>query len=111
MTLDNFRIQCPCGNTEQSTFQTTMEDWDGYSEYTVMECGFFSVKCKKCGAFGSTNKNEKPRSNKMNDFIITCAKCESTNWNFSDSLDNESYFSDVKDTEPLLQCDDCGCEE
>jgi DNA-directed RNA polymerase subunit RPC12/RpoP len=101
--MKNFTLKCKfCGNDNQEEFQTTLEDWDGYSEYTVLNSGYAEFKCLKCGTFGTTD-SEEGDNNKLNMFEVTCNQCGSTKWEFYSSLDNEDG--------PYIKCDECGVKE
>ena len=103
----NFRIKCKfCGNDDQKEFQTTINDWDGYSEYTVLDSGSVEFKCLKCGTFGSTDEIKKENgSNKIEMFEITCNHCGSHNYSYQNSLNDESI------QKPYIECDDCGVKD
>ena len=102
----NFKIKCKfCGNEEQDKFQTTINDWEGYSEYTVLETGCVEFKCLKCGTFGSTDEFKNEGNNKIDMFEITCSQCDSHNYSYKNSLDDD------KIKQPCIKCDECGVEE
>jgi len=103
--MNNFRIKCKfCNNEDQTKFQTTMLDADGYSEYTILSEGFIEFKCLSCGTFGTTNEEQKEGSNKLNMFELTCNKCNSHNWEYEDS--NLVPYEYCK-----IKCCDCNNEE
>lgn len=104
--MRKFNIKCKfCGNEEQDKFQTTIKDWDGYSEYTVLEEGCVEFKCLKCGTFGSTDKYKGGSNNKIDMFHITCNNCGSSNWSYINSLYKNKIFK------PHIKCDKCGEKE
>ena len=101
--MNKFTVKCEsCGNCDQREIQTTMEDWDGYSEYTVLEDGFIEFKCKKCGTFGSSHPEKKEGNNKIDLFKIRCNQCGGTKCEFEDSLNSGSMN---------ITCEKCGCQE
>jgi len=52
--LKKFEITCNCSS---KNITTNFKEWDGYSEYTVLDSGCLSMKCKDCGAYASLGKN------------------------------------------------------
>jgi hypothetical protein len=102
--MKNFKLKCKfCGNTKQKKFQTTMTDYDGYSEYTVLSSGYVEFKCKVCGTFG-TSKSDSGDNNKIEMFDVFCKKCGSKEWTFKDTADNGV-------DKPVIVCSKCGNKE
>lgn len=99
--MDNFKVKCNCGSED---IETTMENDGGYSNYTVMDDGYIEFKCKACGNFGSTDKEEKGGNNKLDQFTVTCISCGSTDWSYTPG--------DVDgDESNVITCDKCNKEE
>ena len=73
---------------------------EGYSNWTVMKNGYFSLKCHGCGKFGTTNKSVLP--NELYNFDVVCLECEQKNkFNF--------YPGDIDgEIRPHLICTNCG---
>lgn len=99
MIDEKFKINCiSCGSDK---IQTTFEADSGYSNWTVMDCGFISFKCHGCGKFGTTDDYAKP--NELSNFNIRCLKCdEENNWDY------EIQDVDGEDDETHISCKKCG---
>jgi hypothetical protein len=107
--MEKFSIKCKfCGNEDPTQFQVTMVDDEGYSNYTVMDEGYFEIKCIKCGTFGSEDHNKKDMpSNKLDQFEITCKNCGSN---------KNSYIPGDVDGDDFpeggyLKCNECNIKE
>lgn len=95
----NFEVICKCGSKD---IQSTLSDWDGYSEYTVLESSKIEFKCKDCGKFGSSDEYKKP--NNYKDFKVQCYCGAENDFSLRDTLE-----SDVKEVH--IECNKCHRKE
>ena len=95
--MKNFEVICK--NCKTKNVQTTLEDWEGYSEWTVLEDSRLEFKCGDCGKFGSSDRYKKP--NEFENFIVQCYCSAEDEYTLLDTLDD-----DVKEVQ--IKCDKCG---
>ena len=88
-----------CKHCQSKNVQSTLDDWQGYSEYTILEDSKIEFKCKDCGKFGSSDDYKKP--NNFDNFIVQCKCGEENNYTIVDTL-NE----DVEEVH--IKCNKCG---
>jgi Zn finger protein HypA/HybF involved in hydrogenase expression len=99
MKEKNHTITCKNPNCIGGRIETTMENDNGYSNWTVMDNGFVEFKCHGCGKFGSTDTYKK--TNELENFDVTCDNCGSRKW--------ESNIQDVEQEQEKtnIECSDC----
>ena len=93
----NNEIICKKCNTKN--VQSTLSDWDGYSEYTVLDVAKIEFKCKDCGKFGSSEEFKKP--NDFDNFILQCRCGAENDYEIIDTLDDDVEKVHIK-------CNKCG---
>ncbi len=93
----NFEVICK--HCKSKNVQSTLSDWEGYSEYTVLESSKIEFKCKDCGKFGSSDKYKKP--NEFDNFIVQCYCGEENNYYINDTLEDNVE-------ECHIECKKCG---
>jgi hypothetical protein len=92
-----------CKNCNTKNVQSTLDDWEGYSEYTVLEVSKIEFKCKDCGKFGSSDEWKDEPNDEFNNFIVQC-KCGAENdYELMDTLDDDV-------DEVHIKCNKCGIE-
>ncbi len=92
----NFEVICK--NCQKKNVQSTLSDWEGYSEYTILESSKIEFKCKDCGKFGSSDSDKKP--NDFDNFIVQCACGAENDYSINDTLEE-------KVDEVHIECNKC----
>lgn len=95
----NFEVICK--NCKAKNVQSTLSDWEGYSEYTVLESSKIEFKCKDCGKFGSSDSYQDKPNNEFNNFIVQCYCGEEDNYEIMDTLEDDV-------DEVHIKCNKCG---
>lgn len=93
----NMEVICKVCNAKN--VQSTLSDWDGYSEYTVLENSKIEFKCKDCGKFGSSDEYKQP--NEFENFVVQCYCGAENDYEVMDTLDD-----DVEEVH--IKCNKCG---
>lgn len=75
-----WKIKCKKCDSHENV-QTTMSSDEGYSNYTVLDCGCIEFKCGKCGTFGSTDKYKE--NNELDNFEVICPNCSRIKWDYN----------------------------
>lgn len=99
----NFEVICK--NCNAKNVQSTLSDWEGYSEYTILESSKVEFKCKDCGKFGSSDYHKKGDiNNEFDNFIVQC-RCGSENdYEIIDTLEDNV-------DEVHIRCNKCGLKD
>lgn len=93
------RFEVICKKCQTKNVQSTIEDWEGYSEYTVLKGSKIEFKCRDCGKFGSSKNGEKP--NEFENFIVQCYCGAENEYAIEDTLDDDV-------DEVRIKCKKCG---
>lgn len=94
--MKNFEVICK--KCQAKNVQTTLNDWEGYSEYTVLESANLEFKCGDCGKFGSSDEYKKP--NEFDSFIVQCYCGAENEYTLHDTL-----YEEVKEVH--ISCNKC----
>ena len=98
--LLNFEVICKSCNSKN--VQSTLSDWEGYSEYTVLDDSKIEFKCKDCGRFASSDEYKEP--NDFKNFIVQCRCGSEDSYSIYDTLDDEV-------DEVHIRCSKCGARD
>ncbi len=98
----NFEVICK--KCQSKNVQSTLSDWEGYSEYTVLEDSKVEFKCKDCGTFGSSDSYQEEGNNQFDNFIVQCRCGAEDNYTILDTLDDDV-------DEVHIKCNECGLKD